>query len=368
VLTLPQLEKQAKTLAGIVKNYVSGLLQPIAQRLDDLEKAFRAAPKPDVEDIVRQVLEKLTQQQPAITEETLRALIAEEVGKIPTPKDGEPGKSVTVEDITPLIENLVQEKFAQLPIPQDGKSIDPDEVQRTIESLLAAAIEQLPKPKDGEPGKSITVHEIAPLLENLVQEKFAQLPVPQDGKSVDPAEVERMIKTQLASAIENLPKPKDGEPGRDALDIDILPAIPEKSVSRGTYAIHKGGLWRSYQTTDGMRGWECILDGIADTEINVIDDRNYQLRLVKSSGAVTEKTFALRHAIHRGVFKAGDYQPGDTVTWGGSLWHCDEPTSDKPGEPGSKGWTLAVKRGRDGKDGRNGKDFTQPVKVNSGEQ
>ncbi|HDK7109809.1 TPA: phage portal protein, partial [Klebsiella pneumoniae] len=32
-----------------------------------------------------------------------------------------------------------------------------------------------------------------------------------------------------------------------------------------------------------------------------------------------------------------------------SLWHCDEQTQDKPGETGSKGWTLAAKRGRDGR-------------------
>jgi hypothetical protein len=40
------------------------------------------------------------------------------------------------------------------------------------------------------------------------------------------------------------------------------------------------------------------------------------------------------------------------VTSGGSCWHCNEPTTTKPGE-GSKAWRLMVKRGRDGKDGLN---------------
>ncbi|MNL68407.1 hypothetical protein D3C87_1931240 [compost metagenome] len=41
------------------------------------------------------------------------------------------------------------------------------------------------------------------------------------------------------------------------------------------------------------------------------------------------------------------------VTFGGSLWHFngaeDGGEASKPGD-GSKAWTLAAKRGRDGKD------------------
>ncbi|EHS4321377.1 phage portal protein, partial [Escherichia coli] len=53
------------------------------------------------------------------------------------------------------------------------------------------------------------------------------------------------------------------------------------------------------------------------------------------------------------VFRAGEtYHPGDTVTWGGSLWHCNSMTGDKPGEAHSSGWTLAAKRGRDAGGGK----------------
>lgn len=55
--------------------------------------------------------------------------------------------------------------------------------------------------------------------------------------------------------------------------------------------------------------------------------------------------------LDRGVFKAGEtYQPGDAVTWGGSLWIAQKETGEKPDAPDS-GFRLAVKRGRDGKDG-----------------
>ena len=53
--------------------------------------------------------------------------------------------------------------------------------------------------------------------------------------------------------------------------------------------------------------------------------------------------------IYKGVWREGDaYQPGNTTTWGGSLWHCNSATSEKPGVNGD--WTLAVKRGRDGRE------------------
>jgi hypothetical protein len=53
--------------------------------------------------------------------------------------------------------------------------------------------------------------------------------------------------------------------------------------------------------------------------------------------------------VYRGVWKEGEaYRAGDMVTWGGSVWHCNVDTAEKPGGPGPS-WTLAVKKGRDGK-------------------
>ena len=60
-----------------------------------------------------------------------------------------------------------------------------------------------------------------------------------------------------------------------------------------------------------------------------------------------------------GVYQEGkSYDAGNLVTWAGSSWHCNEPTTTKPGE-GSKAWTLMVKRGRDGRDGKDAE--TTPV-------
>jgi hypothetical protein len=53
-----------------------------------------------------------------------------------------------------------------------------------------------------------------------------------------------------------------------------------------------------------------------------------------------------------GIWKQDtEYKPGNTVTWGGSMWHANTVSKGlKPGD-GNTEWTLCVKRGRDGRDG-----------------
>lgn len=201
-------------------------------------------------------------------------------------------------------------------------------------------------------------------MKTLISEKFSEIRQPKDGESIPVEQVQAMVDSALKSALANVNLPRDGEPGRDAVHIEILPSIDvEKNVPRGTYAKHLGGLWRSFETTKGMRGWECIVDGIAEIYFEKSSDRQHTLKIIRSSGEKTIKEIDFPAMIYRGVFSGGDFVPGDTVTWAGSLWHCDEPTSDKPGEAGSKGWTLCAKKGRDGKDGLNGKDLTKGVAI-----
>lgn len=145
--------------------------------------------------------------------------------------------------------------------------------------------------------------------------------------------------------------PRDGTDGRDALQLEVLPAIDEaKSYTRGTYAKHAGGLWRAFEQTSGMRGWECIVEGVKELQVDMVDKR-LSVKAVMSSGALTEMVKELPIQIYRGVFKSEDpYHHGDTVTWAGSLWHCNVTgTKALPGD-GSADWTLAVKKGRDGRE------------------
>ena len=261
-------------------------------------------------------------------------MVSEAVAAIPVPQDG---KSVTVDEILPVLEELVSKAVGEIPVPKDGKDFDPAVLRQAVDDAVSEAVAEIPAPQDG---KSVTVEDVIPALQELITAAMSELPD---------------IKSLVSEAVSALPAPEPGKPGkdgRDALALELLPFIDEsKSYPRGSYATHNGGLWRAYEKTHGMRGWECVVDGVAGVDVSMEGMRNFTVTVNRASGTSEKKAFDVPVMVYRGVFKSGDeYMPGDTVTWGGSLWHCGEQTQDKPGETGSKGWTLAAKRGRDGRD------------------
>ena len=97
-------------------------------------------------------------------------------------------------------------------------------------------------------------------------------------------------------------------------------------------------------------------DGFSLSDLNAHAEDGGRVVVLTFGAGTTRKEFRLTFdtALYRGVFKDGQtYERGDQVTWGGSLWHCNAETAEKPGD-GSKNWTLAVKKGRDGRDGKDG--------------
>ncbi|EFG0145182.1 phage portal protein, partial [Escherichia coli] len=269
--------------------------------------------------------------------EVLQKAVNDAVANIPQPADG---KSLTPDDVRPMLEQMVKEAVSHIPVPRDGRDYDPEVLQKAVNDAVA----NIPQPADG---KSITPDDVRPMLEQMVKEAVSHIPVPRDGRDYDPDVLQKAV----LDAVSALPAPQDG---RDATALEILPAIDDqKSFPRGTYATHQGGLWRAYEKTHGMRGWECLVDGVADIDVSMTGERLFSVVVRQSSGQRTEKTFSLPVMLYRGVFRAGEtYHPGDTVTWGGSLWHCNSMTGDKPGEAHSSAWTLAAKRGRDAGGGK----------------
>lgn len=112
---------------------------------------------------------------------------------------------------------------------------------------------------------------------------------------------------------------------------------------------------------DGVNGKDGV-DGLGFDDVTAEFDGDRTV-LVKFVRGLQVKSFpiVLPFQRYQGVFIEGKaYQPGDVVTWGGSMWHCNADTSAKPGD-GAKEWQLCVKRGRDGNDGRHGRDAGLPV-------
>ncbi len=152
---------------------------------------------------------------------------------------------------------------------------------------------------------------------------------------------------------------KDGEAGRDALAIDILPGIDEaKSYARGTFAEHRGGIIRAIRNTDPITdaglekaGWVVSMNGVdRETEETLDEGRTINRTTHYTNGRTFAREIKTSALLYREVWREGEFERGDVVTWGGSAWHCQGKTMDKPGT--SAAWRLMVKEGARGKDGK----------------
>lgn len=225
---------------------------------------------------------------------------------------------------------------------------------------LLRRIHELEKrqPVAGDPGRdgtSVTVEDVAPLIAEAVERAISLLPIPKDGRdgldgaSVDPSEVERMVADGIEKAVATLPAPRDGKDGVDG--IGLAGALIDRA---GDLVVTlSNGETRSLGPVVGKDGdnGQPGRDGLQVKDIDLslaADGRTLLLSLDDGQVAYTAEV-GVPTMIYRGVFTDGTgYEKGDTVTWAGSLWHCNAETKDKPGE-GSADWTLAVKKGRDAK-------------------
>nr|WP_313023108.1 hypothetical protein [Brucella intermedia] len=99
---------------------------------------------------------------------------------------------------------------------------------------------------------------------------------------------------------------------------------------------------------DGKPGADGL--GFDDLSVEYDGEKTVTLKFVRGEQS-KEFPLVLPVVIDRGVFSEGKtYEPGDGVTWGGSFWIAQEITAEKPDS--AKGWRLAVKKGRDGRDGK----------------
>jgi hypothetical protein len=131
--------------------------------------------------------------------------------------------------------------------------------------------------------------------------------------------------------LENLKARPEPKPGRDG-----LPGAPGPPGRDGR---------------DGAPGQ----DGLGFDELHVLRNGEREITLEFVQGERVKRfPIAVPAVIYQGVYTSGKaYEPGDVVSFGGSGWHCNQPTDTKPGD-GNATWTLAIKHGRDGRDGKDG--------------
>lgn len=381
----------SKAVVDIVAGFLERELDPVIARLAAMEKMIAALPTPkdgldaDPEKVAAIVVKQMAPDHEAMAGlqalcETMKAglpdmirgllpeppaapqlpdipaMVADAVAALPLPAAGQDGKSVTVKDIDPIIAARIAEAVAAIELPdigemvrqavykipegidgKDGKDAEPEVTARLVAQEVERAVAALPRPQDG---KSVTVEELAPLIEDRVQKAMAALPVAKDGidgVNLAGALIDRdgnLVLTLSNGATKELGRVE----GKDGVDVDM--AAIERSISEKVAAQPK-----PKDGTDGV--------GFDDMDVVYDGERTFTLKFIKGE-RTKELSFTVPVQIYRGVFQEGQtYQRGDTVSWGGSTWHCDAAGATvKPDTVGAaKAWTLSNKRGRDGKDG-----------------
>jgi hypothetical protein len=183
-----------------------------------------------------------------------------------------------------------------------------------------------------------------------------------DGESVHPDTVRAMVADQVRLAVAEIPRAKDGEPGKDATEIDYRDGIDEaKSYPRATHALYRGGVVVALRATDPVvngdltaAGWAVMMNGThTDVEESLDEGRTVRRTLTMTNGKVIVSERKTSITIYRGVWLHGrEYNRGDMATRDGSVWHCEaESTTVEPGN-GKPEWKLAVKRGNQGRDAK----------------
>jgi hypothetical protein len=327
-------------LAAIVKAQIG----PIAARLDVIERRLDALPAPcdgkdaDTEDVRRIVSDELAE---------IRSAVAA-IGPAPE-----------LPDITAMID-----------VALDARGADPISIGRMVRS----AVDSLPPPKsgrDGADGTSVTIDDVLPALEKRVAEYLDEIPRPKDGASVTLDDVQPMISAEIERRMGELPKAKDGrdgtdgENGRDGLGLAgaFIDRDGELVITLSNGEVKKLGAVVGKDGEPGKPGRDGF--NLEDFDATVMDDGRTVLLSFERGDLSYKVELGFPVMLYRGVYREDSaYERGDTVTWGGSLWHLNaDRATEKPGD-GSREWTLAAKKGRDGRDGvaKEAKPH-QPVRV-----
>jgi hypothetical protein len=408
-----------KGVAPVIRDYLAGAVQPLVDKIADLEGRINALPKAV---------------EPAEMERRIEAFAADlKAGTESIKAEGKEKRKAALADLRAGIvaecEAIVSAKFAELPDWKDqieGASIAyaevfarKDEVKSELDDIRAA-VKAFPE--------AIELPEIPPLpdIPSLISEAVGKSEgkillqtedliakrvileladrAPQDGKDADPALVASLVAEHVERAVAAIPAPKDGHsPTAEELALAIaevvqravsaLPVAKDGVSLAGAVIDRDGGLiltlsdgtTRELGRVVGKDGADADMEalqrrademvaalpkpkdgkdgfGFDDFDVTYDGERTFAFKFARAAD-VKEFAFSVPVVLDRGVWKEGGYKAGDGVTWGGSFWIAQKDNDDKP-DAGNGSWRLAVKKGRDGKDGELKAPREQkPVKV-----
>lgn len=337
---MPDNENLAADLVQATKRLVAASVRGLAKRMDEWEARLASIPagqKGDKGDAGESVRGEKGDAGKDADPEVLKQMVVEAVAAMPKPADGKDGAQGERGQAGESIKG-----DAGAP-GKDGADADAEAIYNQLRAELVKEVAALPTPANGKDGK--------------------------DGASIHPDTVALMVRDAVEKAVAGIPRAKDGSDGaagRDAAEMVMLPGIDEtRSYAAGTWASHAGGLIRAARATDPVTdgltkaGWVVMVDGVSAIVVTQGDDpREMSVAAMLTSGTKAVSAFTVPMVLDKGVWREGEYEKGDGVSWDGSFWIAQKKTSEKPGA--SDAFRLSTKRGRDGKDG---KSFDTPPSV-----
>lgn len=286
--------------------------------------------------------------------DSVRLLVVDEVaravGILPRAQDG---KSVTVEEVRPLLEEMVRLQVASIPAPKDGAPGPAGEPgpagpqgpqgERGEKGADGAPGERGPQGPAGEPGARGERGE-----KGLDGAEGPQGPAgergdvgPQgergaDGETPHQDTIKVMLGELVERAVAALPPPEPGAPGKDA-DPLLMAKMVSDEIARQFDALRP-----QLKGDKGDPG-----AGVKDFGMDLLEDgRTIVFRCIDAEGKEAAYELTIPWQLYRGIYEPGrKYQKGDVVTYAGSTWVALQDTSESPGK--SAHWQLAVKRGKD---------------------
>jgi hypothetical protein len=313
------------------------LVQIIKQAIDQKFEAFKQDFEREQKRSLILVAKSAVKTDAELWAKAMTERLEKAIADLPKPengKDGQDGQSVTLEQVSEAVAKFLTENPVKGEKGDDGQSVTQEQIDLAVDAYL----------------KSNPVE----IEVDLVEEQLSK------WMDTNPPEVKQEhIADHVAKFLEASPPPsgkdgKDGERGLDALQIEILSKLDtEKRYPRGTFARYKGGIVRALRDTDPgepmQSGWEIMVNGLDDVQVHQLQGGEFAIKTILTSGQSNIVKAYIPAMEYKGVWKEshGEYAKGHTVTQNGSLWHCNKPTTDKPGT--SDAWTLCAKRGTDGK-------------------
>jgi hypothetical protein len=287
-----QLSTLEEKLFGAMKGFVARSFDELTKRIEAVERREPAkGDKGDRGDAGRDADPAFIEQQIAKAQEALAQRLDAAVARIQLPKDGRDGKSLTADDVRPILSaevarmeleferragDIIQRAIEKIPAPVNGKDADEERVAGKVLETVMRALDTIPPPKDGEPGKDADPELVRVFVRDEVSKAVAAMPVPKDGapgkdgksvelpellgaimeaatkavasipapkngvdgKDADPEMVRAAISSEVAKAVASIPRPRDGEPGKDA-DPELVKEAVSAEVAKAVASIPK---------------------------------------------------------------------------------------------------------------------------------